>query len=566
MYILGVSAFYHDSASVLIKNGCIVYAIEEERFTRKKHDNRFPFRAINFCIKSEGISINDVDYIAYYEKPLLKFERILKMFVETYPLSFKPFLKSIPEWLTHKIKVDHYFRKALNYKGKIFFIPHHLSHAAASFYPSSFKDAAILTIDGVGEYQTTGLWIGNSNKIIPLKSISFPHSLGLLYSTFTSFLGFRVNDSEYKVMGLAAYGKPTYSENIYKILSIKDDGSFELNMKYFSFRESSQMWNKKFEKLFGKPRSWNQPITERDKNLASSIQEVIENIYFKILNHLHQITKCTNVCISGGVALNAAANRGIYQKSPFKNAYILGAAGDSGAAAGAALFTQHHILDNKTRHYLDHLYLGSSYDNREIESTLKRHNVNYKKFGDEDKLIEHAALLLSQNKVVGWFQNRMEFGPRALGSRSILANPKQIFMKEKVNKIKMREQFRPFAGSILQEKVHEYFDVPEKNHISPFMTFCFKAKTKGIEELAAIIHKDNTCRIQTVNQRNSLYYKLIKKFYEITGTPCILNTSFNLKDEPIVENPKQAIEDFLKTEMDYMIIGDFLISKSNYKE
>lgn len=562
MIILGISAYYHDSAACLVKDGKVLYAVEEERFTRIKHDNSFSLNAIDFCLKSARVLINDIDYIAYYEKPLLKFERILETFVATYPFSLKPFLKGIPEWVEYKIKVGRTIKKKLKYKGEIFYLTHHLSHASSTFYPSPFEEAAILTVDGVGEYQTTGLWYGRENKITPLKRIDFPNSLGLLYSTFTSFLGFKVNEDEYKVMGLSAYGKPTFVDKIHKVIDIKEDGSFRLNMKYFSFRESFTMWSKKFEDLFGLPRKDDERISQRHKDIAASLQFVTEDAYFGMLNYLHELTRSQNLCIGGGVALNALANGKIYEKTPFKNVYIFGAAGDSGGSVGAALFTYHSILGNKKRQMITSLSLGSTYSNNDVEQILKRYKLKYKKFENEDKLIDEVVLLLSQNKIIGWFQGRMEFGPRALGSRSILAAPYPRSMKEKMNRIKRREQFRPFAGSVLQEKVHEYFEVPEKNYFSPFMVFCSEVKKEKRKELSAIVHEDNTCRVQTVDKENGSYYKLIKKFYEQTGVPCVLNTSFNLKGEPIVENPEQAIEDFLKTAINYLVIGDLLVSKS----
>jgi len=565
MYILGISAFYHDSATVLISNGEIICAIEEERLTRIKHDNQFPLQAIQKCLKDCNLGINDIDCIAYYEKPLLKFERILQTFVETYPFSLKPFLKAIPDWIGQKIKVEQIIRKDLDYKGKIYFSSHHLSHAAAAFYPSPFKNSAILTADGVGEYQTTALWRGQDKEITSLKSINFPHSLGLLYSTFTSFLGFKVNEDEYKVMGLAAYGKPTFVDDIYKLLEVKEDGSFELNMKYFSFRESFQMWSKAFENLFGNPRKPTGKVTTRDENLAVSIQTVTEEIYFKILNHLYQLTKTKNLCISGGVALNALANGKIYHRTPFKKVYVFGAAGDSGGALGAALLINYHAFNGNPKTPINNLSLGSTYSNGEIKEILKEYKLKYEFISDEDELVEKVAFLLAKDKIIGWFQGKMEFGPRALGARSILANPKPSWMKNKVNIVKRRELFRPFAGSILQSKVDEYFKVPEKNYFSPFMTFCFQATEKGRENLSAIVHEDNSCRIQTVNIENGRYFKLIQRFYKITGIPCILNTSFNLKGEPIVENPKQAIKDFLRTKMDALIIENYFILKSTYK-
>ena len=564
MLILGISAYYHDSAACIIKDGKVIVAIEEERFTRIKHDNGFPYKAIEFCLKNAGISHSDVDFVAYYEKPLLKFERILETFIDTYPFSLRPFLKGMPEWLNYKIKVEATIKK-LGFKNQIFFIPHHFSHAASSFYPSPFEKAAILTVDGVGEWQTTGLWFGEGNNVKPLKQISFPNSLGLLYSTFTAFLGFKVNEDEYKLMGLAAYGKPKYTVSINRLIDTKDDGSFKLNLKYFGFRESFSMFNKNFEKLFGRARKPEEKITQKHKDIAASIQKVTEDVYFKMLNYLYLITKSENLCLSGGVTLNALANGKIYEKTPYKKIYILGAAGDSGAAVGSALFVHRFLTASVEERSgrteaVNHLYFGSEYSNEQIEHVLKKYKLKYKKL-HEKELINKTAELLSQGKIIGWFQGRCEFGPRALGNRSILCKSNPRSMKTKMNRIKIREQFRPFAGSILQEKVHEYFDVPEKNLWSPFMTFCFQVKNDKKDDLAAIVHADGTCRIQTVNKVNGRYYLLIKKFYELTGIPCILNTSFNLKGEPIVEKPQQAVRDFLKTKMDYLVIEDFLVFK-----
>lgn len=565
MYILGISAFYHDSAACLLKDGRLICAVEEERFTRLKHDNHFPSKAIDFCLETGGISGEDLDYVSYYEKPLLKFERILETFVRTYPRSLAPFLKAIPEWVGEKIKVENIIRKQLNFKGKIFFIPHHLSHAAATFYPSSLKKSAILTVDGIGEYQTTGLWFGEKEQIKPLKSIDFPNSVGLLYSTFTAFLGFRVNNDEYKMMGLAAYGKPKHVNKIYQIIDIKEDGSFKLDMRYFAFRESFQMWSAKFESLLGRPRKPEGKITKRHKDLAASVQKVTEEIYFKILRHLYKLTGSRNLCIGGGVALNSLVNGKIYKETPFKNVYIFGPAGDGGACVGAALFAYHNILNKKGRSKITKLYLGTEYSNKEIEKVLKKKGLKYTKFDSGEKLINEVAELLDKGKIIGWFQGRMEFGPRALGARSILAKPFPERMKDEVNKIKRREKFRPFAGSVLQDKAHELFEVPGKNHLSPFMNFVFKVKDNKKKKISAIVHRDGTCRIQTVNKKDGPYYYLIKQFYKETGIPCILNTSFNLAGEPIVENPHQSIDDFLKTEMDYLAIGDFLVSKPSHR-
>lgn len=561
MYILGISAYYHDSAAVLLKDGEIISAAEEERFTRIKHDNSFPFKAIDWILQSNNLDINEIEHIAYYEKPLLKFERILETFVETYPFSIKPFVQAIPEWLGDKIKVKNTIQKKLKFNGSVYFVPHHVSHTASVYFPSSFDKAAILTIDGVGEYQTTGLWQGEGNSIKPLASIRFPHSLGLLYSTFTAFLGFQVNNDEWKMMGLSAYGKPTYESDIWKLIDMKSDGSFHLNMEYFAYRESFRMWSHSFEKLFGIPKHKDQPFTKRHKDLAASIQKVTEEIYFTILNHLYSLTQTPNLCLSGGVALNSLANGKAYDRTPFRKIYALGVPGDNGAALGAALYTYHTILKQQKRASIHHLYFGSSYSDREIEKVLKSHKLKYEKL-DKQSLIKKTVDFLIKGDIVGWYQGKMEFGPRALGSRSILAHPTEKKMKDRVNEVKMREQFRPFAASVLQDRVHELFEVPEKEHASPFMNFVFQVKRDKRNKIAAIVHADNTCRIQTVTkQTNPLYYELIHAFYKKTGIPCVLNTSFNTKIEPIVENTQQAVHDFQTTQMDHLVIGSYLVSK-----
>ncbi len=566
MYTLGISAYYHDSAACLLEDGRIIAAIEEERFSRIKHDNSFPYKAIEFCLKGRLLSINDIDHISYYEKPLLKFERILETFVDTYPFSFTPFVKGMPEWLGDKIKIESTIRK-LGFKKRIFFIPHHFSHAASTFYPSLFKKAAILTVDGVGEYQTTALWKGEERKIKLLKSINFPNSLGLLYSTFTAYLGFKVNEDEYKVMGLSAYGNPIYANKIYSIIDVKNDGSFKLNLKYFGFREGFSMYSKNFIELFGPSRMSTDKITKRHKDIAASIQLVTEDMYFRMLNYLYIITGLENLCLSGGVALNALANGKIYQKTPFKKVYIFGAAGDNGAAIGAALFTSLSDFEknNAKRKKIKNLCLGSNFNNDKVENTLKKYQLKYKRF-DEEELITKTAKLLSKGKIIGWFQGKCEYDPRALGNRSILCKTNPRSMKSKMNFIKKREQFRPFAGSIMQSEVYKYFEVPEVGHWSPFMVFCFKIKKKKREDLRAIVHVDGTCRIQTVNKTNGRYFKLIKKLYQLTNIPCILNTSFNIMGEPIVETPSQAINDFINTNMDYLVIEDFFIEKTSFED
>ncbi|MCX6732821.1 MAG: hypothetical protein NTV98_04755, partial [Candidatus Roizmanbacteria bacterium] len=525
MYILGVSAYYHDSAAVLIKDGEVLCAIEEERFTRVKHDNSFPIQAIEWCLRDANITISDIAVISYYEKPLLKFERSLDIFIKTWPKSLISFIKNMPELLGEKLSVDETIRKKLSYQNKIVFIPHHLSHASAAFYSSPFKTSAILTIDGVGEYQTTALWKASKDKLQLVKDIHFPHSLGLFYSTCAAYLGFKVNEDEYKLMGLAAYGKPIYVSKLKQIIKVKEDGSFNLNMDYFAFQETTQMWSYKLEELLGKSRQPQEKITKKHVNIAKSVQVLTEQIYIAILNYLYTVTKEENICISGGVALNALANGLIYSRTHFKHSHVFGPAGDSGAALGSALFTyyNHHPDKNQDpkKRSIDSLSLGSQYADREIEATLKKYNLTYKKLSEKE-LVHSAANALSEGKIIGWFQGRCELGPRALGNRSILCKTFPKSMKTKVNVIKIREQFRPFAGSILQDYVHEYFEVPEQKYSSPFMNYCFTVKKSKRKELAAIIHKDNTCRIQTVSPSDRLYYKLIEKFYGLTGIPCIL--------------------------------------------
>lgn len=567
MYVLGISAYYHDSAAVLVKDGKVLCAIEEERFTRIKHDNSFPINAIKWCLKNSNIEIKDIDVVSYYEKPLLKFERTLDMFIQTWPRSLFSFVKNTPELLGEKLSIENTIRKKLECKGIIVFTPHHLSHASAAYYSSSFSRSAILTIDGVGEYQTTALWKAKNGEIEFIKDIHFPHSLGLFYSTCAAFLGFRVNEDEYKLMGLAAYGKSVYINALKKAVDLKNDGSFHLNMEYFSFRESSQMWSRQFEKVMGKPRLPKDKINIRHADIAKSVQMLTEQIYISILNHLFTVTKEENICISGGVALNALANGLIHRQTLFKQSYVFGPAGDSGAALGSALYTYYNfsypklaLKTQNNKNSLTSLSLGSFYSDSEIGLVLEKNNLRYKKLSKKE-LIESAAQAINRGKIIGWFQERCEFGPRALGNRSIICKPFPKNMKTKVDEIKIREQFRPFAGSILQDHVHEYFEVPKNKYFSPFMNYCFVVKRSLLKKLEAIIHKDGTCRIQTVSKNDGLYYDLIEKFYKISGIPCILNTSFNLKHEPIVESPEQAVGDFKKTKIDNLFIGSFMVYK-----
>lgn len=561
MYILGISAYYHDSAAVLVKNGKVVCAIEEERFTRIKHDNTFPIHAIRWCLNKGHITIDQVDVISYYEKPLLKFERTIDMFIQTWPKSLMSFVQNMPELLGEKLSVEHTIRKKLGFKKRIVFVPHHLSHAAVAYYSSPFTSCAVLTIDGVGEYQTTALWEVNNGSFTLLKDIHFPHSLGLFYSTCAAYLGFKVNEDEYKLMGLAAYGNPKYVSRLKKMVQVMNDGSFNLDMNYFSFRDSSRMWSNKFEELMGKSRPTSGAITPRHADIAKSVQTLTEEVYISIVKHLYTITLSKNICVSGGVALNALANGLIHIQTPFERSHIFGPAGDSGGALGSALYAYYKLQPVAGNRYpVATLYLGSDYSDAQIEKALKKYKLSYIKLSEKE-LINQAAQTLADGKIIGWFQGKCELGPRALGNRSILCRPSPRLMKTKVNVIKIREQFRPFAGSILQSHVHDYFEVPKRNFYAPFMNSCFTVRPEKRKELTAIVHKDNTCRIQTVNQSNGLYHKLIKRFYALTGTPCVLNTSFNLKGEPIVETPEQAIEDFIKTKMSYLFMNRILIAR-----
>lgn len=562
MFILGISSFYHDSAAVLIKDGVVIAAAEEERFTRVKHDNSFPYQAIKFCLNNSRIGIEDIDYIAYYEKPLLKFERILSNFITTYPRSLRSFVQSMPEWLGEKIQVKNVIKKKLKYSGKIYFVPHHLSHASAAYYTSLYTSSAILTIDGVGEYQTTALWSANESKITLLKEMEYPNSLGLLYSTFTAFCGFQVNEGEYKLMGLAAYGKQKYIQDIYKLVDVRPDGSFRTDMKYFSYGYGEKMFSHKFEELFGSPRKPEGRITERHKDIAASIQAVTEEIYFKMVNHLASLTSSKSLCIGGGVALNSLANGKLYENTVFKDIYIFGPAGDSGGAMGAALFVSHSILGVPRIKKAVNLGLGKTYDDSDIEAVLEKNELSYQKFSDKQKLVDKTVDILLKNQVVGWFQGGMEFGPRALGSRSILASPLKLTMKESLNKIKNRESFRPFGAMVLEEKIHTVFKVPKEKQNFQYMNFCFQVLPGQAKKIPAVVHGDNTCRVQAVNASNGLIYDLLQAFYKKSANPCIVNTSFNLKGDPIVESPEQAVRDFLLSGMDHMVIGSFLVTKN----
>ena len=593
--ILGISSFYHDSAAALIQDGKILAAAQEERFSRKKHDERFPKNAIKYVLEEGNIELNQVDYIVFFEKPFLKFERLLETYLAFAPNGLKSFSLAMPIWLREKLFQKKYLFDLLqeidrNFKDikKIKFSEHHYSHAASAFYPSPFKEALILTLDGVGEWATTTVAHGKGNEITMLKEIHFPHSLGLLYSAFTYYTGFKVNSGEYKVMGLAPYGKPIYKDLILKnLIDVKNDGSFRLDMSYFNFATGLTMTNKKFEDLFGKPvrKKEDELLTQFHMDIASSIQAVTEEIVVRLTKDIAKEYNVKNLCMAGGVALNCVANGKVLKKKIFQNIWVQPAAGDAGGSLGAALAYWHQELKNeRITDLTDSMkgsYLGPSYENPIIEKKLISLNANYKKCTDDD-LMDILANELSKEKTVGWFQGRMEFGPRALGARSILADPRSERTQKELNlKVKFRESFRPFAPSVLAEDASSWFDLENP---SPYMLLVANVKKNiqipmthdqeklfGIERLnikrskiPAVTHVDYSARVQTVHQKtNPKYYKLIKKFKSITGCPVLVNTSFNIRGEPIVCTPEDAFKCFMGTNLDILVIENFIMYKED---
>ena len=588
--IIGISAFYHDSAACLVQNGKIVSAAQEERFTRKKHDASFPRNAINYCLSNSKLISNDLDLVVFYEKPFLKFERILDTYLAYTPFGIRSFLKAVPLWVKQKLWMKEFIREKLNYEGVIVFPEHHESHAASAFFPSPYKEAAIVTMDGVGEWTTTSIGLGRGNNIELLSEIKFPHSIGLLYSAFTYYTGFKVNSGEYKVMGLAPYGEPKYKDLILsELIDLKEDGSFKLNMDYFDYCVGLTMTNKKFDKLFGgPPRKAESKITQREMDLARSIQEVTEEVMLKIASHAYTITGQKNLCLSGGVALNCVGNGRILREGPFENVWIQPASGDAGSALGAALFAWYQYLGNERnvdgkRDLQSGSYLGPDYDENYITAFLNKKNIPYVKLSDES-IAEKIADLISKEKVIGWFQGRMEFGPRALGARSIIGDARSSKMQEQMNlKIKFRESFRPFAPSVIKERAKDYFDI---NCESPYMLLVAPVKKEirkemsdeeqklfGIDKLnisrstiPSVTHVDYSARLQTVSKDdNPLYHKVISKLNEKYGSAVIVNTSFNVRGEPIVCTPEEAYLCFMRTNMDYLVLGSFLLSKEEQK-
>ena len=590
--ILGISAFYHDSAAALVVDGRIVAAVQEERFTRKKHDHRFPQEAVDYCLAEAGIEPADLDYVGFYDKPFLKFERLLETYLAYAPRGIQSFFRAMPLWFREKLHLPREMSYGLKhrYKNKFVFTQHHESHAASAFFPSPFEEAAVLTLDGVGEWATASFGTGVGNRIELKSELQFPHSLGLLYSAFTYFTGFRVNSGEYKLMGLAPYGRPVYADLILeRLIDLKADGSFRLDMAYFNYPQGLTMTSSKMSKLFGRPpRKPESPLTQDDMDIAASIQKVTEIIMLRIAEHVHRQTGMENLCLAGGVALNCVGNGKILREGPFKEVWIQPAAGDAGGALGTALFIWHQLLGNtrqvESSDSQQGSFLGPQYSDSETRSFFDSQHAVYQQMPSDEQLCQKVSRLLAEGKVVGWMQGRMEFGPRALGGRSILGDPRSRTMQSVMNrKIKFRESFRPFAPSILNEKANEFFEI-DAPHQSPYMLLVADiqsdrrlplsdadADCKGLEklkvcrsEIPAVTHVDYSARVQTVDaHRHHKYYKLLKMFEEQTGCPVLINTSFNVRGEPVVCTPEDAYRCFLATHMDVLVVENFVLFKED---
>ncbi len=560
MKILGISCFYHDSAACLLDGGRVIAAAQEERFTRIKHDWNFPKNAVQYCLKEGGVTTAELDAVGFYDKPFLKFERMLQTYIATWPLGALSFLKAMPLWLKQKIWMSSLIEKELNFKGKLFFGEHHLSHAASTFYASGFEDAAILTVDGVGEWTTTSLARGRGLDIELLEEIKFPHSLGLLYSTFTYYLGFKVNSGEYKVMGLAPYGSPRFYDLILEnLIDLKSDGSFKLNQKYFTYTYGLRMAGKRFEKLFGLPaRSPESPLQQVHFDLAASIQKVCDEAMLQMARHAYEITKSPRLCLAGGVALNCVSNGHILREGPFKEIFIQPAAGDAGGSYGIASFISHALFREPRVSRWEHAFMGPGLNKEEVRNLLDREGAVYQECTDGE-LISFVARRIAEGKVVGWVQGRLEFGPRALGHRSILADPRDPKMKDTVNlKIKFRETFRPFAPAVLAEECSDYFSL---SHESPFMLLVAPVR-EDQRVIPSVTHVDGSARIQTVKEnQDPLFYQLIEEFQRQAGVPVVINTSFNVRGEPIVCTPEDAWRCFMRTRMDCLVLGSFVLDK-----
>ncbi len=567
MYNLGISCYYHDSAAALLKNGHVVAAVEEERFSRKKFDDEFPMNAIEWCLDVAKIKPSEIHSVAFYDKPVLKFERLLDNYISVAPRGLFSFLDTIPKWIHKRLWIKDEIKKSLKgFSGEIIFPEHHMSHAAHTFYTSPFEEAAILTIDGVGEWSTTSFGVARDNEVKLTKDIRWPHSLGLFYSAFTYFLGFQVNEGEYKLMGLASYGKPKYYDLILdKLIDVKEDGSIHLNMRYFAFTYDKVMTNNSFAKLFGiSRREKDEKFEQIHFDIGASVQKVLEDILLKMVNHVYENFPLKNLCLGGGVALNGVANQRILKEGPFDHVHIPPSPGDAGSAVGCAQYLYYmfeknmrKVEENESKRIIENVYVGPEYSNDEIKKFLDYEKILYEEFSRQE-LLEKTAKLISEGNVVGWYQGKMEWGPRALGCRSILADPRRAEMKDILNeKIKHRESFRPFAPSILEEFVSEFFDT---NIPNPYMVMVVPIKKPDL--IPAVTHVDGTGRLQSVNKNsNTLYYDLINEFYKITGVPVVINTSMNVMGEPIVNTPQEAYQMIKKTDMDYIILGNYLVKK-----
>ncbi len=593
MNILGISCYYHDAAAVLLRDGQVVAAAEEERFTRIKHDFNYPESAIKFCLEKGGLQGGDVDYVAFFEKPFRKFDRILMTVLQTYPQSYKVFREAMITWMVDKLWVGSKISADLGIpRDRVLFCEHHLSHAASAFLCSPFEEAAILTVDGVGEW-VTGTWgVGRGNQIQLRKQMLFPHSIGLLYSAFTAFLGFEVNEGEYKVMGMAPYGQPRYVDKIWKVIRQEADGSFSLDMDYFCFQHSTdKTFNGRFTQLFGEPRPpkmlfftaesgfptyFGEPpsnyaelckLNQHYADIASSIQQVTEEVLLGMARNLHKETGQKRLCIAGGVGLNSVANQRILRETPFEELFIQPSAGDGGGALGAALWADNMLLGNPRRFRMDHAYWGKDYQPSEVRDFLEANKIPYQSIEDDDRLMDLVVDRLQQGRVIGWFQGRFEWGPRALGNRSIIADPRNPKMKDIVNtKIKFREPYRPFAPSVLAECAESYFELPNavQHYPARYMLYVVPVRPSKQSVLPAITHVDGTGRLQTVfRDASPRYYQLIERFGQATGVPAVLNTSFNLKGEPIVNTPANAFNTFSKSEMDMLVLGNLIVEKQS---
>lgn len=592
MYILGVSCYYHDAAAALLQDGVLVAAAEEERFSRVKHDYGFPKHAIQFCLDQIGLEGKDLDYVVFFEKPFRKLDRILMTTLQTYPQSWKVFRESMISWMVDKLWVGTTLQTELGVsKDKILFCEHHLSHAASAFLCSPFDEAAILTVDGVGEWVTATYGVGRGNDIRLLKQIEFPHSIGLLYSAFTAFLGFEVNEGEYKVMGMAPYGVPRYVDKVWKLVQQNTDGSFSLDMDYFCFHYSTdRTYSQKFVELFGDPRptklqfftketgfpkyfgtppgNYNElcELNQHYADVAASIQQVTEELLLSMANNLYRETGMKRLCIAGGVGLNSVANARILKETPFEQLFVQPAAGDGGGALGAALWAYNSLFGKPRNFTMQHAYWGRSNSDAEIGDFLRQNSIPFRHFSDDNELLDHVVERLMQGKVIGWSQGRFEWGPRALGSRSIIADPRNPDMKDIVNaKIKFREPYRPFAPSVLAECAEKYFDLSQAqcHHPARYMLYVVPVRESHRGTLPAITHVDGTGRLQTVfREQSPRYYRLIERFGQATGVPVVLNTSFNLKGEPIVNTPANAFNTFSKSEMDNLVLENFLVEKT----